>query len=255
MPTKAIVNADDFGLSARTNAIILRGFQARLLSSATIMANMPGFAGACAMSQHGALKGHIGLHFNLTHGRPLSQAILREPRFCNASGHFALRLKPYSLFLRRRERQAVIEELAAQWARCVAHGVVPSHLDSHQHVHNIWPIGDLLARFARDHGVPVRLARNIGLNIGPLKWLFKTALNKRLRQLCGATADHVCTPADLKAGLAPRSGVLEVVVHPSALGSKDFGDAYLARGESLQSLIDQYLADTPRVGYRRCQMD
>lgn len=252
MPSKAIVNADDFGLNAHTNTIILRGFETGLLSSATIMANMPGFDEACTLSQQRLLKGHIGLHFNLTHGQPLSQAILSEPRFCSTNGFFALRLKPHSLFLSRSERLAVIQELAAQWQRCVENGVVPSHLDSHQHVHNIWPIGEIVARFARDNEVPVRLARNIGRNIGPLKRLFKTALNKRLKQLCGATADHVCTPADLKAGLAPLSGVLEVVVHPNALGEQDFGDAYLACGESLSTLVNQHLADIPRIGYRRC---
>ena len=45
------------------------------------------------------------------------------------------------------------------------------------------------------------------------------------------------------------SGVLEVVAHPSALGSHDFGDAYLGSGESLQALLDQRLAGVPRVGY------
>lgn len=125
----------------------------------------------------------------------------------------------------------------------------PSHLDSHQHVHNLWPIGEIVARFAAREGVPIRLARNVGHNIGPAKRLFKTLLNQRLRQLARLTADHVCTPVDLRDGLAPRHGVLEVVAHPSALGSHDFGDAYLGSGESLQALLDQRLAGVPRVGY------
>jgi len=89
----------------------------------------------------------------------------------------------------------------------------------------------------------------VGHNIGPAKRLFKTLLNQRLRQLARLTADHVCTPVDLRDGLAPRHGVLEVVAHPSALGSHDFGDAYLGSGESLQALLDQRLAGVPRVGY------
>lgn len=249
MPSQVIVNADDFGLSAPINAVILHAFQAGLISSATLMANMPAFQAACVLAQQPALKGRIGLHFNLTYGRPLSQAILAEPRFCTAQGEFDLGLRQRTLRLSRSEREAVRQELEAQWQRCVAHGVMPSHLDSHQHVHNIWPVGEVVARFAREQGVPVRLARNLGHNIGPAKRLFKTLLNRRLRQLSGATADYVCTPADLKAGLAPREGVLEVVAHPSALGGHDFGDAYLESGESLKSLIDARLEDVPRVGY------
>ncbi|WP_312153350.1 ChbG/HpnK family deacetylase [Pseudomonas sp.] len=249
MPSQVIVNADDFGLSAHTNAVILHAFQAGLISSATAMANMPAFAAACVLAQQPALKGRIGLHFNLTYGRPLSQAILAEARFCAPHGEFELKLKRRTLRLTRRERLAVEQELEAQWNRCLEHGVMPSHLDSHQHVHNIWPIGEIVARFARKQGVPVRLARNLGQNIGPLKKTFKALLNRRLRQLSGATADYVCTPLDLKAGLAPKQGVLEIVAHPSALGGHDFGDAYLATGESLKSLIDQRLAGLPRVGY------
>ncbi|MFP5428533.1 MAG: ChbG/HpnK family deacetylase [Gammaproteobacteria bacterium] len=249
MPSQVIVNADDFGLSAHTNAVILHAFQAGLISSATAMANMPAFAAACVLAQQPALKGRIGLHFNLTYGRPLSQAILAEARFCAPHGEFELKLKRRTLRLSRRERLAVEQELEAQWNRCLEHGVMPSHLDSHQHVHNIWPIGEIVARFARKQGVPVRLARNLGQNIGPLKRTFKALLNRRLRQLSGATADYVCTPLDLKAGLAPKQGVLEIVAHPSALGGHDFGDAYLATGESLKSLIDQRLAGLPRVGY------
>ncbi|MEX5587180.1 MULTISPECIES: ChbG/HpnK family deacetylase [Pseudomonas] len=249
MPSQVIVNADDFGLSAHTNAVILHAFQAGLISSATAMANMPAFAAACVLAQQPALKGRIGLHFNLTYGRPLSQAILAEARFCAPHGEFELKLKRRTLRLSRRERLAVEQELEAQWNRCLEHGVMPSHLDSHQHVHNIWPIGAIVARFARKQGVPVRLARNLGQNIGPLKKIFKALLNRRLRQLSGATADYVCTPQDLKAGLAPKRGVLEIVAHPSALGGHDFGDAYLATGESLKNLIDQRLAGLPRVGY------
>ena len=249
MPSQVIVNADDFGLNAHTNAVILHAFQAGLISSATAMANMPAFTGACVLAQQPALRGRIGLHFNLTYGRPLSQAILAEPRFCAANGEFDLGIKRSALRLTRRERDAVEQELQAQWQQCLDNGLVPSHLDSHQHVHNIWPIGEVVARFAASKGVPVRLARNIGHNLGPVKRLYKTLLNRRLRQLSGATADHVCTPADLRAGLAPPQGVLEVVAHPSALGGHDFGDAYLETGESLKALVEKQLEGVPRVGY------
>lgn len=249
MPSQVIVNADDFGLSADTNTAILHAFQAGLISSATIMANMPAFAAACRLSQHPPLQGRVGLHFNLSYGRPLSEAICKQPRFCAADGNFELRLKRRTLRLGPSEREAVEQELQFQWQRCLNQGLTPSHLDSHQHVHNIWPIGEIVARFARGQGIPVRLARNLGNNIGPLKRVYKALLNRRLRQLVGRTADFVCTPADLRSGLAPAHGVLEVITHPSALGEGDFGDAYLDRDESLKTLIDQHLAGIPRLGY------
>ncbi|NER65517.1 ChbG/HpnK family deacetylase [Pseudomonas sp. MAFF212427] len=249
MPSRVIVNADDFGLNEHTNAVILHAFHSGLISSATAMATMPAFKAACTLAQQPALRGRVGLHFNLTYGKPLSEAIRALAQFCNANGEFDLNLSRKRLWLGRQAREAVAAELAAQWQQCLDYGLTPSHLDSHQHVHNRWPIGEIVARFAAREGVPIRLARNVGHNIGPAKRLFKTLLNQRLRQLARLTADHVCTPVDLRNGLAPEHGVLEVVAHPSALGSHDFGDAYLASGESLKALLDQRLAGVPRIGY------
>jgi predicted glycoside hydrolase/deacetylase ChbG (UPF0249 family) len=248
MPRQVIVNADDFGLSPCENAVILGAFQAGVISSATAMANMPAFEAACVMAQHPLLKDRIGLHFNLTYGRPLSQSILGRRNFCDSHGVFDLNLSRHRLWLSRGDRDAVLEELNAQWQRCVDNGVRPSHIDSHQHVHNIWPIGEIVARFAASQGVPVRLARNLGQNLSLPKRVFKTLLNNRLQSLAGVTADYVCTPVDLRNEAMPTDGVLEIVAHPTQLGA-DFGDAYLQPEESLTLVLERRLHGVPRASY------
>lgn len=248
MPRQVIVNADDFGLSLNENAVILRAFQAGVISSATVMANMPAFAAACELAQQPLLKGRVGLHFNLTYGRPLSRAILELPSFCDTAGEFDLNLPRHRLWLSRQQHDAVLKELEAQWQHCLDNGLQPSHLDSHQHVHTIWPIGEIVARFAARQGVPVRLARNLGHNLSLAKRVFKSLLNRRLHRLAGATADYVCTPMDLRNTRPPADGLLEIVAHPTMLGS-DFGDAYLYQGESLSKLLDNRLPGIPRVCY------
>ena len=248
MPRQVIINADDFGLCYSENATIVRAFEAGVISSATVMANMPGFEQACVLARLPRLKGRIGLHFNLSHGQPLSQAIQSRPAFCDADGQFTFSLSRYCLHLGSKDRSAIQDELQAQWQRCLDHGLRPSHLDSHQHVHNIWPIGELVARFAARQDVPIRLARNLGANLNVPKRIFKTLLNRRLRRLCGATADYVCTPADLQHAAAPDHGLLEVIVHPVQLDG-DFGDTYLAPGCSLTQVLHQRLAGVPKVGY------
>ena len=254
MPRQVIVNADDFGLSANENAVIFAAFQAGLISSATAMANMPAFEAACAMARHPSLQGRVGLHFNLTYGRPLSEPIRALAQFCNAEGEFDLGLSRKRLWLGRAARQAVHEELAAQWQRCLDHGLTPSHLDSHQHVHNIWPIGEIVARFAAHQGVPIRLARNLGQNLNLPKRVFKGLLNWRLQSLAGVTADYVCTPIDLRNDNAPTDGVLEIVAHPTQLGA-DFGDAYLNLDESLSRVLEQRLMGIARVSYADLNKD
>jgi predicted glycoside hydrolase/deacetylase ChbG (UPF0249 family) len=248
MPQHVIVNADDFGLSACENAVILGAFQAGIISSATAMANMPAFEAACVLARHPLLEGRIGLHFNLTYGRPLSQSILSRPTFCDSAGVFDLNLSRHRLRLNRRDRAAVLEELEAQWQRCLDNGLRPSHLDSHQHVHNIWPIGEIVARFAARQGVAVRLARNLGQNLNLPKRVFKELLNRRLRSLAGVTADYVCTPVDLRDSDVPTEGVLEIVAHPTQLGA-DFGDAYLPPDESLTRVLERRLQGVPRISY------
>ncbi|VVM39932.1 Chitooligosaccharide deacetylase ChbG [Pseudomonas fluorescens] len=248
MPRQVIVNADDFGLSPNENTVILGAFQAGVISSATAMANMPAFEAACAMARHPLLAGRIGLHFNLTYGRPLSQGILTRANFCDSTGVFDLNLPRHRMRLNRLDRDAVQEELQAQWQRCLDNGVRPSHLDSHQHVHNIWPIGEIVARFAASQGVAVRLARNMGQNLNLPKRIFKELLNRRLRSLAGTTADYVCTPIGLRDGDIPTDGVLEIVAHPTQLGA-DFGDAYLSPEESLKSLLTLRLPGVPRISY------
>jgi len=252
MLRQVIINADDFGLCANENAIILRAFEAGLISSATIMANTQGFKQACIMSREPLLRGRIGLHFNLSHGQPLSQAIKSRRAFCDADGQFNFSLSRYCLRLGSEDLAAIEGELQAQWQRCLDHGLQPSHLDSHQHVHNIWPIGELVARFAARQGVSIRLARNVGTNLNVAKRIFKTLFNRRMRRLCGVTADHVCTPADLQHTGAPDYGVLEVIAHPTQLDG-DFGDIYLPAGCSLTQMLDQHLAGVPKVGYGRTE--
>jgi predicted glycoside hydrolase/deacetylase ChbG (UPF0249 family) len=248
MVAHVIINADDFGLNAEENATIVRAFEQNLISSTTLMANMPGFVEACELARQHRLQGKVGLHFNLTYGPPLSQPIRAQRLFCDPGGHFDLRLPAHRLWLPRPARQAIEEELHSQWQRCLAHGLRPSHIDSHQHVHNIWPIGEVVARYAWRQGVPLRLARNVGRNLTLPKRLFKQLLNWRLRQLGGASVEHVCTPHDLNHCPLPRGGVLEVIVHPSRL-ENDFGDAVLAQGQSLTAVLARRLADVPRITY------
>lgn len=244
-----IVNADDFGLNDDENRVIVAAFAAGLISSATAMANMPAFAAACALAHERGFADSVGLHFNLTYGPPLSAAIRSQRLFCDSAGQFDLSLPRHALRLPADAAEAVRGELQAQWQACLAQGIRPSHIDSHQHVHNLWPIAPLVAGFAAEQGVPVRLARNLGRNIGPVKRAFKLLLNRRLAGIAGCTANWVCTPRDLRDGVR-LGGPLEIVAHPTQLADGDFGDAYLPDGESLRTLLDKALAGYRRISYR-----
>lgn len=248
MPSRAIINADDFGLSAVNNQVIVAAFRQGVISSATLMANTPAFEAACQLIHTEGLHGRIGLHLNLTYGQPLTEAITRYSQFCSPAGDFNLSLSQRCLWLPRPARDAVRQEIQAQWQRCLTNGVRPSHLDSHQHVHNLWPVGEELARFAAEQGVPLRPARNLGHNISLHKRLFKQLLNRRLRQLSARTADFACTPFDLMTCNLPSLGTLEIIAHPTQLAD-GFGDEYLAANARLDELLESRLANVQRIAY------
>jgi predicted glycoside hydrolase/deacetylase ChbG (UPF0249 family) len=158
---------------------------------------------------------------------------------------FDLSLPRHSLWLGREDRDAVREELQAQWQRCVEHGVRPSHIDSHQHVHNIWPIGEIVARFAAQQGVPIRLARNLGQNLSLPKRVFKGCSIGVCRVWPARRRTTYARQWTCSNAPAPSDGVLEIVAHPNQLDS-DFGDAYLNPGESLNRVLEQRLTGVPR---------
>lgn len=150
MAVYLIVNADDFGLSPGVTRGIVDAFAQGIVSSASMMANMPGFTDAVrAAAAHPNLS--IGLHFNLTYGRPLSDPRL-IPSLVREDGAF----HTIADFLPSSEEE-IRTELAAQWSRLISVGIRPSHLDSHHLLHQQYPaVHKVMAEWAYSRGVPLR---------------------------------------------------------------------------------------------------
>lgn len=71
---RIIVNADDFGCDAATNGRIIDCFEQGLISSATVMANMPCFNEIMQWWESQEKKPKLGIHLNLDEGKPVSTA-------------------------------------------------------------------------------------------------------------------------------------------------------------------------------------
>lgn len=218
---KIIINADDFGYSTTVNRAILDSFQRRLITSTSLMANMPGFEDAVRLIQaHPHLPGRVGLHFNLTEGYPLSATIRSCQRFCLPSGKFAYKRQQSLFFLNTHEQKAVYEELKTQLERVLAAGIRPSHLDSHHHVHTEWAIARIVARLGRTYGIrKMRLTRNMGRQRRGAKTLYKELFNRwYLKGLSGLiAADYFGDIHDwqFQQHTHPPSGKnIEIMVHP-----------------------------------------
>ena len=176
---RLIVNADDFGYSEAVNRAILCGFESSLLTSTSLMANMPGFDHAVGLiRQHPFLQHNVGLHLNLTEGYPLSRSLPACPIFCGKGGRLIYDRERSLFRLGRRERVAVYEEMETQLQRVLAAGIRPTHLDSHHHTHTEWAIAPLVCRLARANGIGrVRLTRNMGVVTSRSKRWYKKVFN------------------------------------------------------------------------------
>jgi predicted glycoside hydrolase/deacetylase ChbG (UPF0249 family) len=210
---KIIVNADDFGMSSAINGAIVEAFQKGFVSSATIMANMPGFDEAVELARRFGLLRCVGLHLNITEGPAMTSTIRCCRRFCDEMGGF--RPRGTMLRLSRNESSAVEMEIEAQVRACLARGLNLTHLDSHHHVHTEWAIGSAAIRVARRYGIlAIRLSRNCGPGINLIHRTYKSIYNDRLRLYGLAKTRFFGSGNDAQTILGKTSADIEVMVHP-----------------------------------------
>ena len=136
-----IINSDDFGISESANQAIVALHKKGVLSSASLMVDMPCAEAAAAIAKKQNIP--VGLHFNLTVG---------------PSAKYKGRLDfERSLMFGQVRIRSLKKELMRQYEKFLSFGLTPTHLDTHQHIHN-WPlIFPVFARFAKKHKIPIRL--------------------------------------------------------------------------------------------------
>jgi len=152
---RLVINADDFGLSAGVNRGILEAHAAGTVTSTSLLVNTPGFADAVRAARDAPELG-VGLHLNLTAGRPVSRPDAvsslcdrRTGRFCSLSRLIA------RVLVGRVDRAEVALECAAQIERARGAGVRLTHLDGHQHTHVLPGIWGPVVEAAKQAGIDV----------------------------------------------------------------------------------------------------
>lgn len=213
-----IVNSDDFGLNRNVNKAIVESFEQGLISSTTIMPTMPGFDEAVELAHSLKLTNKIGLHLNLTEGTPLTNELKNCTRFCNSEGQYIYDRKKPMFSLSQQEKQALSKEITAQLQRVKDAGLMPTHLDSHHHVHTELGIANVYMATAKQFGIrKVRLTRNIGSPAGKVKQLYKQLFNNYLKFYHGMNSTNFFCSADdidtLNTHLIPSNQSCEIMVH------------------------------------------
>jgi predicted glycoside hydrolase/deacetylase ChbG (UPF0249 family) len=158
-----IINADDFGLCEGVNRAVAEAHKNGILTSTTLMTNMPSAEEAIKIAQQLPTLG-VGIHLNLTQGQPLSNEPLAR-MLTNTNGEFAYSANKlaWKSLVSSKFRAAIKAELAAQIQWAIDRGVQPTHLDSHKHIHSFPTIYKIVCSLAKQ------------FNIGAIRFTYEPA--------------------------------------------------------------------------------
>lgn len=132
--TRLIVNADDFGLSHGITDGIILAHRYGFLTSTSLMSNMPAAEYALDRAAKFPRLG-VGIHLNLCAGRPILPPE-EVPSLIGANGCFHLAdVMIRRLWAGRARGREIFAEFRAQIRWMKDRGTVPTHADSHHHMH------------------------------------------------------------------------------------------------------------------------
>jgi len=255
---RAIINADDFGFSRGVTEGILRAHREGVVTSTTVTANMPAAEEAVRRLAESPGLG-LGVHLNVTQGPVLSK---RGAALAGEDG--MMRWNPgellWACIRRPRLLGAVEAECDAQIRWVLDHGVHPTHLDGHQHVHAFPPIFVRVAALAGRYNIPfVRWPREKLPGPG---WPRVSAQRRRIRRwlnlfsgidrtLCGrlrgtsgtwgiAHTGEIDAAWLIQAARSLEPGVIEIMTHPGLYNDLDSAWTWLgqSRRVEMEALCD-----------------
>jgi len=230
-----IVTADDFNLSAGVSRGIIEGHQHGIVTETSVLVNLGDLRSAVEVL--GATpRLAVGLHLNLTRGRPLAppnaigELIGRDGQFRGSPQALSPLLEVTSV---RQEFQAQLDSFVQAFGR------LPSHLDTHHHVHQHPVVLEALLDLATPLKLPVR-----GVD-PPMRQAMYARGVRTPSQLLGDVGESpYWTVARLVAAVRDlQAGLTELMCHP---GYFDEAIAYSRYGP--QRDIEREALCDPRVG-------
>jgi predicted glycoside hydrolase/deacetylase ChbG (UPF0249 family) len=203
------INADDFGLTPGVSEGICDSVLGGVVGTTSAMLCAED-ADATIARYAPRIPGRIGVHLQLTSGRPRS-APADVPSLVGPDGRFPAKRGE----LRKPDPAEVEREWEAQIAALGALGISPTHLDTHHHVHWLPRVFEVYAELARRHGLPARGGSRLHVQ------------NLRRRGVPCADhftggfydgaldADHLVAVATAGAAAVTVGGSVELMCHPA----------------------------------------
>jgi predicted glycoside hydrolase/deacetylase ChbG (UPF0249 family) len=250
---RLIVTADDVGLHPGMTRGALAAHDHGIVTAVSVSPNGRAFEPAIELLRERP-RLDVGAHLTLVGERPVS----RPEKIPSLVGPDGALHSGYPAFAARyalgRIRAADLEtELRAQVERLLATGLRVVHLNSHQHLHVLPRILEIVLGLAQEHGIAaVRIPNEPDVRITPrgLQIAALNALGRRARgpRTVGVRVAGHLNPASLRRCLDQVEGATELVCHPG-LGDAELAAAYdwgYAWEEETAALCDPGLPDLLR---------
>jgi predicted glycoside hydrolase/deacetylase ChbG (UPF0249 family) len=145
-----IINADDFGYCPKRDKAIVDLFKKKFISSTSLLVNGDNAYQACFADLP------MGIHLNLTEGRPITNDLFRIKSLINSEGLMHGKIGLRNELEKGNIQQEHIEyEIRMQLNKYqeLMNGQIPRHLDGHQHIHVHPKIVEIVARIAKEFGI------------------------------------------------------------------------------------------------------
>lgn len=208
---RLFINGDDFGMNKSCSRAIAEALDRGLIDGTTMMVNGEYFDSAATLSEELGFTCKIGVHFNLTEGRPLTSEIVKCPAFVK-DGNFHKGYIRSPRPLTEAEQITVYAELSAQVERIMRAGINAKRADSHHYIHTFEHLAPVFARVCREQGITqIRLNRTYDTPEHPVITEGRIS-NNFWRENGFTTTGNFGRLADLQSGIV--RGYTEIMVHP-----------------------------------------
>ncbi|MBA7801709.1 chitin disaccharide deacetylase [Citrobacter freundii] len=203
-----IVNADDFGLSKGQNYGIIDACRHGVVTSTTALVNGEAIEHAVQLSRE-LPELAVGMHFVLTLGKPLTAmpGLTRD----GLLGKWIWQMAEEDTL----PLDEISHELAVQYQRFIdLFGREPTHLDSHHQVHMFPQIFPVVANFAAQHGIALRIDRQTVFEDSDLPGTLRTSQGFSSEFYGEAISEELFLQV-LDASADRGESSLEVMCHPA----------------------------------------
>ncbi len=153
-----IINADDFGLTGGINRSVVTLLEQNIVSSSSVMIGANNALDGCKLLCAVGLANRVGVHLQVTSSSPpyapLKSISLPKdiPTLVDENGYFKSK---------NSANQINPEEVEVEWEKqiiktCEVLGEVPSHINTHYHMHLNSELMPIYLKLAAKYNIPVR---------------------------------------------------------------------------------------------------